>query len=227
MVAGHGDLMDAGPKSRSERRREDTRRKLMRAAYEIIADRGLEGLVIQEITQFADVGYGTFYNHFPSKDAIVDAVTRSALMRILEISDRLAEIMPDPVEAFGIDLRMALHGTRADNLWGWFLIRSILSRGQTLRLGVSDSMKQSIEEGVASGHFRCDDIEMTRHMIDGLILLGTINLVSTTMPDDYEGRLVTTALKSLGVAPAKIQSVLARPHPELNLTPFLEAIDEI
>ena len=85
MVAGHGNLMDAGPKSRSERRREDTRRKLMRAAYEIIADRGLEGLVIQEITQFADVGYGTFYNHFPSKDAVVDAVIESALLRILEI----------------------------------------------------------------------------------------------------------------------------------------------
>ena len=44
--------------------------------------------MIQEITQFADVGYGTFYNHFPSKDAVVDAVIESALLRILGISDR-------------------------------------------------------------------------------------------------------------------------------------------
>jgi AcrR family transcriptional regulator len=227
MVAGHGNLMDAGPKSRSERRREDTRRKLMRAAYEIIADRGLEGLVIQEITQFADVGYGTFYNHFPSKDAVVDAVIESALLRILEISDRLGEIMPDPVEAFGMDMRICLHGSRTDRVWGWFLIRSTLSRGQRLRLGIADSLKQSIEEGVAAGHFKCDDIEMARHTIGGLILLGTINLVSVTMPDDYEGRLVTTALKSLGISAAKIESVLAKPHPELNLPPFLEAIDDL
>ena len=227
MVAGHGNLMDAGPKSRSERRREDTRRKLMRAAYEIIADRGLEGLVIQEITQFADVGYGTFYNHFPSKDAIVDAVIESALLRILGISDRLVELMPDPVEAFGMDMRICLHGSRTDRVWGWFLIRSTLSRGQRLRLGIADSLKQSIEEGVAAGHFRCDDIEMARHTIGGLILLGTINLASVTMPDDYEGRLVTTALKSLGISAAKIESVLAKPHTELSLPPFLEAVDDL
>ena len=226
MGAGHGTLTEAAPKSRTERRREDTRRKLMRAAYEIIADRGLEGLVIQEITQFADVGYGTFYNHFPSKDAVVDAVVESALLRIVGISNNLAETIPDPVEAFAMDLRLCLHGSRTDRVWGWFLIRSTLSRGQRLRLGIAGSLKQIIEQGVASGHFKCDDIEMARHTIGGLLLLGTINLASVTMPDDYEGRLVTTALKSLGISPAKIKSVLAKPHPELSLPPFLEAAQE-
>ena len=66
------------PKSRFERRREDTRRRLMKATYEIIARRGFEGLVIQDITEAADVGYGSFYNHFLSKDAIVSAVTDAA-----------------------------------------------------------------------------------------------------------------------------------------------------
>ena len=227
MVTGHGNLMDVGPKNRTERRREDNRRKLMRAAYEIISDRGAEALVITEITQFADVGYGTFYNHFPSKDAVVDAVIESALLRILGISDRLIEIMPDPVEAFGMGMRICLHGTRTDRVWGWFLIRSTLSRGQKLRLGIADSLKQSIEEGVAAGYFKCDDIEMTRHTIGRLILLGTIDLASVTMPDDYEGRLVTTALKSLGISNAKIESVLAKPHPKLSLPPFLESTDDL
>jgi AcrR family transcriptional regulator len=218
--------MEAGPKSRSDRRREDTRRKLMRAAYEIIADRGLEGLVIQEITQFADVGYGTFYNHFPSKEAVVDAVIKAALLRILGLSDRLVEVLPDPVEAFGMDLRMGLHGSRTDRVWGWFLIRSTLSRGQTLRMGMADSLKRSIENGVAGGHFKCDDIEMACHAIGGLLLLGTINLVSGDMPDDYEDRLVTTALKFLGIRAARIESVLAKPYPKLSLPPFLEAGEE-
>lgn len=218
--------MEAGPKSRSERRREDTRRKLMRAAYEIIADRGLEGLVIQEITQVADVGYGTFYNHFPSKESVVDAVVGAALLRILDLSNRLTEMLPDAVEAFGMDLRMGLHMSRTDRIWGWFMIRSILSRGQTLRVGVADSLKQSIEKGVADGYFKCDDVEMTRHIIGGLLLLGTINLISGEVPDDYEDRLVTTALKSLGIPAAKIENLLAKSHPQLNMPPFLESVDE-
>ncbi len=198
----------------------------MRAAYEIIADRGLEGLVIQEITQSADLGYGTFYNHFPSKDAVVDAVTEAALSRILDICDRVVEVSPDPVEAFGMDLRIGLHDSRTDHVWGWFLVRSTLSRGQRLRLGVADNLKRSIEEGVAAGHFKCDDIEMTRHTIGGLLLLGTINLVSMDMPQDYESRLVATAMQALSVPAAKIESVLSKPRPELRLSPFLEAVGD-
>lgn len=199
----------------------------MRAAYEIIAERGLEGLVIQEITQVADVGYGTFYNHFPSKEAIVDAVVEAALLRILDTAQRLQRVFPDGVDAFGMDLRLSLNDSKTDRVWGWFLIRSILSRGQTLRMGVSDSFKESIERGVAEGYFRCDDIEMARHTIGGLLLLGTINLVSTDMPEDYENRLVATALKFLGITPERIAGVLAKPYPQLNLPPFLEAVDDI
>jgi DNA-binding transcriptional regulator YbjK len=78
----HKGLADSGhegniPKSRSERRREDARRRLMKAAYEIIAQRGLEGLIVQDVTETADVGYGSFYNHFSSKEAIVEAVNHA------------------------------------------------------------------------------------------------------------------------------------------------------
>jgi AcrR family transcriptional regulator len=227
MVAGHGNLADGVQKSRSERRREDTRRKLMRAAYEIIADKGLEGLVIQEITQYADVGYGTFYNHFPSKEAVVDAVIEAALLRILDRTDRLRQLLPDPAEAFGIDLRMALHETRVDRLWGWFLIRSVLSRGQALRTGVAESLRQSIGYGIASGSFRCDDLEMARHIIGGLMLLGKLNLVSGDMPPDYESRLVATSLKSVGVSDARIDAILLKSYPDLDLPAFLEAADDV
>jgi AcrR family transcriptional regulator len=226
MSAGDETGSDGARKNRAERRREDTRRKLMRAAYEIIADRGLEGLVIQDITQSADVGYGSFYNHFHSKEAVVDAVIEAALLRILRIKDRVNELAPDAAEAFGVNFRMSLKAIRMDRVWGWFVIRSTLSRGQTLRMGVADSLRRSIERGIESGEFTCDDIEMARHMIGGLLLIGAINLVSPDMPENYEDRLVATALKVLGVSEGKIERVLSRYYPDFHHPPFLEAAEE-
>src|SRR5215475_15897453 len=96
------------PKSRSDRRREDTRRRLMKATYEIIARRGLEGLVIQDITEAADVGYGTFYNHFTTKDAIVAAVIDASRDFTKEIYRRLGEHASDRADAFVLERRARL-----------------------------------------------------------------------------------------------------------------------
>lgn len=227
MVAGHGNLTVVAPKTRSERRREGTRRRLMRAAYEIIAERGLEGLVIQEITQFADVGYGTFYNHFPSKEAIVDAVIDAAFKRIMEFHERSSAIWPDAVDAFGMGMRVSLNEAKNDRMWGWFVIRSVLSGGQSFHRGVASHLKKRIEECAAAGFVNCDDRDMARHVIGGLLLIGTINLVSSEMTEDYEARLIETGLQSLGVPAEKIRTVIARPLPQLDIAPFLDPSYEI
>src|SRR5262245_10559974 len=103
------DTQEAPQRSRTERRREDARRRLMKATYEIIAQRGLEGLIVQDITEAADVGYGSFYNHFGSKDAIVEAVNHAANNYLKERHRGLGDTIPDRVERFAMCLRMYLH----------------------------------------------------------------------------------------------------------------------
>src|SRR3954453_11880480 len=60
--------------NRNSRRREQTRARLIEAATALFAKQGTERTRINEITELADVGFGSFYNYFESKDAIVDAV---------------------------------------------------------------------------------------------------------------------------------------------------------
>src|SRR5687767_407239 len=62
------------PPDRHARRREATRTKLIEAAKALIARQGVDNTRIQEITDEADVGFGSFYNHFESKEAIIEAV---------------------------------------------------------------------------------------------------------------------------------------------------------
>src|SRR5689334_5222244 len=92
------DRRAAGGYGRSARRRSETRAKLVRAARELMARQGIGATSIQEITDRADVGFGSFYNHFVSKEAIVDAVMEEAVESFGDAADRLAETIKDPAE---------------------------------------------------------------------------------------------------------------------------------
>ena len=64
--------------TRLERRKARTRASLVRAAQGFIAA-GRTNVPIQEITQAADVGMGSFYNHFETKEELFDAAVEDAL----------------------------------------------------------------------------------------------------------------------------------------------------
>lgn len=194
----------------------------MKATYDIIARRGFDGLVIQDITEAADVGYGSFYNHFLSKDAVVSAVTDAARVHMKAIYERLDGRAGDRIEAFAMDLRMWLHLTKTDKLWGWFMIRTVLS-GQELRAGIGGVLKRALYAGIEDGSFKNDDLEMAHEMIGGLLLLASLKLVSAQVADDYPDKVVSTSLRTLGLSEQAVLSVMSKPLPELDIPPFLEA----
>jgi len=64
---------------RGARRRERTRTSLLEGARRVIADKGFDAATISEITQAADVGFGSFYNHFQSKDELLGVLVTAAV----------------------------------------------------------------------------------------------------------------------------------------------------
>jgi AcrR family transcriptional regulator len=60
--------------NRAERRKLQTRERLVDAARQMLFSRGYQNLSIKAITDCADLGYGTFYLYFTDKDDIVWAV---------------------------------------------------------------------------------------------------------------------------------------------------------
>jgi AcrR family transcriptional regulator len=57
--------------SRRERHRTETRDRLFRAALALFAARGFLETTVEDITEAADVGKGTFFNYFPTKEHIL------------------------------------------------------------------------------------------------------------------------------------------------------------
>lgn len=59
--------------SRRERRSAELRERLFRSALQLFAHKGYSETTVEDITNAADVGKGTFFNYFPSKDHILAA----------------------------------------------------------------------------------------------------------------------------------------------------------
>lgn len=65
------DRSVAAESGRRQRRREETGEKLFVAAIELFSRKGFARTTIEDITKAADVGKGTFFNYFPSKEHVL------------------------------------------------------------------------------------------------------------------------------------------------------------
>src|SRR6516165_7199650 len=70
------------PSSRRERRSLELRERLFRSALDLFAQKGFAETTVEDITNAADVGKGTFFNYFPSKDHILLAFGELQLAKL-------------------------------------------------------------------------------------------------------------------------------------------------
>src|SRR5215472_6477377 len=70
-VVAHAHRRAAAPANRRARHRAETRERLFRAALQLFAERGFLETTIEDITEAADVGKGTFFNYFPTKEHVL------------------------------------------------------------------------------------------------------------------------------------------------------------
>ena len=88
-----------------------------------MAEKGLDAATINDITEAADVGFGSFYNHFSSKEEILAAAIDEVLERIGSQIDGTVATIPDPLEALAAAIRLFISGVIANPQWAKFLVR--------------------------------------------------------------------------------------------------------
>jgi AcrR family transcriptional regulator len=98
---------------RRQRRSVEIRERLFRAALNLFAQKGFAETTVEDITEAADLGKGTFFNYFPSKDHILLAFGEMQLGKLevaIEAARRTNEPMPEFLRSLGV--RMTQEPTR-------------------------------------------------------------------------------------------------------------------
>ena len=62
----------------------ETRRKIIEAAYQLIEEKGLDHIMVEDITKKAGVSKGSFYTYFKKKEDIIEVIGQGPVMKINE-----------------------------------------------------------------------------------------------------------------------------------------------
>lgn len=157
---------------RSQGKRARTRAKLMDAAVNVIAQKGVQAASINEITVHAEVANGTFYNHFADKNELVSAMAFRIAGDIAKQIDLAMKDITDAAQRVSFGTRQFVELATAYPNWGWALVQSI-DHLPNLRESVVYHIRQDISLGVASGRF---NVAVNEFLIDVVISMigGTI-----------------------------------------------------
>ena len=92
------------------------REKVMAAAAAAFAASGLEAQV-EDIARRAGLGVGTVYRHFPTKEAIVEALAEQHFRRLADIAEAALAEQGDAWEVFSATIWSAANAAAGDIAW--------------------------------------------------------------------------------------------------------------
>ena len=207
----------SAPKSLRIRKAEQTRKRLLEAAREVMSDGGPESITIQTITLKADIGQGTFYNYFDSRDSIIDAVIFDEVEALGRRLDALTANMTDAAEIYSFSTRHLMHTAVSDPVWGWLIVRlGIAQEGLLSALGPRAS--RDLQIGVDSGRFKIENVSIASAMTFGSLLSVMHDYLLGDRKVDPSELYAENLLRMVGIPAEEAHEIAHRPLPKLPET---------
>lgn len=170
---------------RRQRRSAEIRERLFRAALKLFGEKGFAETTVEDITEAADVGKGTFFNHFPSKEHLLIGFSDMQLGKLQAAVAGMRE-SNEPMPAFlrKLSVRMTEEPGRAPDVVRAILLAnlstsSVRSTMQEKHARALALMTQLVEIGQERGEFRRDlpakDLaQVFRQTVFGTLLMWSV-----------------------------------------------------
>jgi AcrR family transcriptional regulator len=199
---------------RRDRRKAEARQRLLTAAHRLIAENGVSDLRIGDVTDLADLGFGTFYTYFPSKDALIEAVVAEVLAGLAARIGSDALEFTDPAEAASASYRRFLRFSRDEPELARVLVE--LDRNNAI---FEDAVKpwamETLSRGRSSGRFAVDDLDLTFTSIVGAALAAIRAILGGRVSSGpkTESRGAEMMLRGFGLDAASAREITRRRLP--------------
>lgn len=209
------EAVAAAARKRGERRKAQTRAALIRAAQQLLAEDRVN-VPILEITELADVGMGSFYNHFETKEELFHVAVEAALELQGAVLDAWSEELEDPAEVFARSYRLTGRMHRAAPE----LSHVILSRGMSMitsDYGLGPRALRDITRGCETGRFTLADPYPALLIVGGAALALGQAVHDDPAADDAEltDKVTEDILRMFGVPSNEAAAICASPLPSV------------
>lgn len=172
---------------------------------------------VLEITQAADVGMGSFYNHFESKEQLFEAAVVDVLDRHGAVLDRLTADIEDPAEVFACSFRLTGRFFRERPQESRILLANwgaLLSSDR----GLAPRALRDIKAAVSAGRFHVDDPELALTVAAGAML--GLGYLLEAKPERDAGAtadsVTESVLRLFGMSAENAHDVCSMPLPDIE-----------
>ncbi len=199
---------------RRDRRKAEARQRLLAAAHQLIGENGVADLRIGDVTDRADLGFGTFYTYFASKDALIEAVVADVLAGLAARIGADALEFTDAAEAASASYRRFLRFSRDEPELARVLVE--LDRVNAIfEDAVTPWAMETLARGRKSGRFSIEDPHLALTSIVGAALAAIRAILAGRLPPGpkTESRGAEMMLRGFGVEPAAAREIARRKLP--------------
>jgi AcrR family transcriptional regulator len=212
---------------RGTRRKQETRARLLHAALLLLSEKSIERVAINEITEAADVGFGSFYNHFESKEGLLSALIDWAFEDFADRLDGVAHGLTDPAEVIAISVRHTLLRAQREPVWGRLLMREGIST-RALTRGLGQRLVRDSKRGLVARRFVVADPLTSVLSVIGTVLAGVAaelhfataaaapgrdHRAATARVEHLAERAAVFVLQALGIKHAEAERIAQLPLP--------------
>lgn len=202
------------PLGRRDRRKAAARRGLLTAARQLIAESGVSELRISDVTERADLGFGTFYTYFPSKDALIEGVAAEVLASLASTIGRDALELDDPAEAASTSYKRFLRFSSDEPELARVLIA--LDRANAIfEDAVTPWAMETLSRGRQAGRFDIEDLDLALTSIAGAALAAMRAILAGRIASgrQTESRGAEMMLRGFGLESSDAREIAYRTMP--------------
>lgn len=182
----------------AEERREKTRARLLKGAFQIFSQCGSEAKVIDKVIKTAGVSRGTFYNYFRTNEELFMEVSKTVSNEIIRIVDPIVLQQKDPAARIACGLVLVIRLAKRAPILAQFV-----ARGGPMAMGAgsltTDVVPREIRAGIESGHFTITDEELAFDLVLGPVIMAFHRIAQGEISKVYSIQFAQSVLQSLGI----------------------------
>lgn len=199
---------------RVARRRQRNHEALIAAGQAVMAEKGIDAATMLEIAEHADVGAGTVYSYFKSKDELAIAVLERLMHDLAVRIETVTDTFEDPAQVYAFGVWTVLDTATRDLRWKQLLHRSEVISDAMVRM-MGPFAIRDLENATRAGRFKVDDAPLTLRMAAHAIMGVALAVTTGKLPPTILHETVILLLCMTGIGREEAIELAARPRPDL------------